>query len=233
MIDDASTNINTLQSVLSTAQGLLLIGFVFLCAGTDAFRRKVFNTPCLIAVVAGLALSYMRGGMWAGGYDEVSLGSSFLSMSVAFTIFIIFYMVRGLGAGDVKLIAGVGALAASLKFILWTVTCTAFAGVPIAIGTLIIKGDFKGGLFRSIKSLMIWKYKRPDVATTDSGESKEPSAAGVEEAVNEKSGEKVEAVEQAPKQITVPYATAVCLGVILTFWLYIRKNATGELPVFF
>ena len=98
----------------------LLIG---LAASTeDLYRRRISNWIPITAFVSGIScLSFDRG--WRGA-------ASALGGAVGgFAIFLIFYYLGGLGGGDVKLMAGLGAVLGIEKVMpaaLWT---AAFGGV--------------------------------------------------------------------------------------------------------
>src|SRR3989339_1745293 len=135
---------------LAVAQGALLFALIFASAVTDLLHRRIHNSACVAAIVLGLLLSYMRGGLDGG---PVSLFTSLLACGIGFGVFFLFYLLGGLGAGDVKLMAGVGALCASWKFVLWTIANAAFAGVPLAVGILLWRGQLREGLGRSLRGL--------------------------------------------------------------------------------
>lgn len=220
--------VETVEAGLAMVQGLLFMIVVFLCAATDARQGKVYNLPLIVGGVLGLCLSYMRGGMWAGNLNTVSLTSSLVAGAVGCSIFAVFYLLGGLGAGDVKLMIVVGALAASLKFVLWTVVCTAFAGMPLAVASLLRRGDLRGGLLRSMRSLFRWRYLRPE----DAGEASQSQVSLGGEPTAAESGSGLEGEGLKRKPVSIPYAVAVAIGVMLTVWLYVDRGAVAELPFF-
>lgn len=85
--------------------GLVALALAVGIAATveDLARRQISNWTCLAAFVGGLALQ-----TWQGGWQ--ALGSSFLAAVLAFFAFLVFYLFGGRGAGDVKLMAGFGAI---------------------------------------------------------------------------------------------------------------------------
>lgn len=83
---------------------LLLLVFVTAAAVSDLRRRKIPNRLVLAGLLAALALHGVAGAphwplAWAGG------------MATGFFLFLPLYLLRGMAAGDVKLIAMVGAFA--------------------------------------------------------------------------------------------------------------------------
>jgi prepilin peptidase CpaA len=82
----------------------------------DVLRREIPNWIPVTALVGGLAAS-----MWTSGW--AGLGSSILGSLLGFVVFLVFYILGGMGGGDVKLMGGFGAvLGASrvLEAALWT-----------------------------------------------------------------------------------------------------------------
>ncbi len=70
-------------------------------AVSDVSTRRIPNWLTYPALLAGLLLRFSFQG-WSG------LRSALLGMLVAGGIFMLFYMIRAMGAGDVKLMAAVG-----------------------------------------------------------------------------------------------------------------------------
>ena len=69
----------------------------------DVRERRIPNFVTGPAILAGLILHTISGG-WSG------LGDSALAGLIAGGIFLIFFLAGGMGAGDVKLMAAIGAL---------------------------------------------------------------------------------------------------------------------------
>ena len=99
----------------------------------DLARREIPNWIPIAAVLGGLGASGWMSG-WAG------LGSSALGVAVGFLIFLVFYLLGGMGGGDVKLMAGLGAVLGAgrvLEASLWTAGLGGiFALAVIAVNTL-------------------------------------------------------------------------------------------------
>jgi len=99
----------------------------------DVARRQISNwIPCS-AFAAGLLLQSVLHG-WRG------VGSALLGTVAGFSVFLIFYLLGGMGGGDVKLMAGFGALLGAHKVLeaaLWTAACGGvLAALVIAVSTL-------------------------------------------------------------------------------------------------
>jgi len=85
----------------------------------DVARRRISNwIPCS-AFGLGVVVQTLAHG-WAG------VGSALLGTATGFVVFLIFYLLGGMGGGDVKLMAGFGALLGVRKLLeaaLWTAAC--------------------------------------------------------------------------------------------------------------
>jgi prepilin peptidase CpaA len=97
----------------------------------DLARRRISNWIPLAALAGGLGWQMGRNG-WIGGL--YALGGA----GTGFGVFLIFYLLGGMGGGDVKLMAGFGALLGAgrlLEAALWT----AAAGGILALGAIAVR----------------------------------------------------------------------------------------------
>ncbi|WP_165068997.1 A24 family peptidase [Paludisphaera rhizosphaerae] len=85
------------EALVLTATTVALIA-----AGTDLWKFKVYNALTLPALAAGLAAS-----AWAGGWE--GLAASGLGALTGFGLLAAFFILGGVGAGDVKLLTALGA----------------------------------------------------------------------------------------------------------------------------
>ena len=94
----------------------------------DLARRTVSNWTSVAALLMGAACQTLAGG-WKG------LGISLLGAIAGFAVFLVFYVLGGMGGGDVKLMAGFGAVIGAghvLEAAFWT----ALAGGVLAAAVL-------------------------------------------------------------------------------------------------
>ena len=95
----------------------------------DLARRHIANWIPAAAFAGGVGWQIGQNGFWPGaGY---ALGGA----AAGFTVFLIFYLLGGMGGGDIKLMAGFGALLGAgrlLEAALWT----AATGGLLALGVL-------------------------------------------------------------------------------------------------
>jgi prepilin peptidase CpaA len=99
---------------------LLIVGALY-----DLRYRRIPNWLTFPAMIAGIAYHTYTGGM-------SFLLWSLLGMIAGFTVFFVFYVIGGMGAGDVKLMAAIGALLGP-KDVLYAAAYTAIAGGIYAV----------------------------------------------------------------------------------------------------
>jgi len=91
----------------------------------DIRHRRIPNALCLVLLLIGTLSAGLCHG-WSGFADGL------LGAAIGFVIFLIPYGIGGLGGGDVKLMAGFGALT-GMHGILPALVLAAFAGAATAI----------------------------------------------------------------------------------------------------
>ena len=88
---------------LPTALAILLVALVVPAALIDIRSRRIPNWLTLSGIVAGIAANVI--------IDPGNWSSPLLGAALGFAVYFPLYLVRGMGAGDVKLMAAVGAIA--------------------------------------------------------------------------------------------------------------------------
>lgn len=114
----------------AVALGCALIGAAF-----DVRSRRIPNFVTLPGILVGFLLHLALGG-WR------QLGSSVLAALICGTVFVVFWLAGGMGAGDVKLMAAVGAIA-GLPLTGYLLILTALAGGVMALGLALWRGRIK------------------------------------------------------------------------------------------
>jgi prepilin peptidase CpaA len=115
---------------------------VLVAAFTDVRTRRIPNWLTLAGVCSGLAVNTMISG-WAG------LRMSASGMLLGFGAYFILYALRAMGAGDVKLMAAVGAIVGPSHWLLVFIASAAAGGV-LAIGLMVWKGRVRETLRNTI-----------------------------------------------------------------------------------
>ena len=116
---------------------ILLLCIVSISVYTDIKENKIKNKYLLVALILGLAISLLTGGI-AGIKD------SLLGVIVPFILLFLFFAMRMFGAGDIKLFCTIGAIM-GLNNIIYSFF---LAGIVV-----ISKIIFTGQLFKIIKGL--------------------------------------------------------------------------------
>jgi len=95
----------------------------------DLRQRRIPNALTVTAMLAGILIHTTRSG-WDG------FTFSLLGLAVGGGALLIFFVFGGMGAGDVKLMAGIGALV-GFRFAISVLVLTGVAGGIMAIGKMI------------------------------------------------------------------------------------------------
>ena len=120
------------------------------CVFTDVLRRKIYNHVTLSAMAAGMAASIAISG-WHGLL--FSVGGLLLGGALLFIPFAI----NGLGAGDVKLGAAIGAIAGPV-FALQTIIIAFVLGAITALLVLLYQGQLIETLRRWVQTFASLVY---------------------------------------------------------------------------
>ncbi len=116
-----------------TAQALLAGGVGIAACIDDLRRRQISNWIPGSAFASGLVLQTVQHG-WRG------TGSALLGTLAGAGVFLIFYLLGGMGGGDVKLMAGFGALLGAKQLFqaaLWTAGCGGVMALAVIASGLV------------------------------------------------------------------------------------------------
>lgn len=141
------------------ACNLVLIGLLAYCSYTDGTRGKIYNKVTFPAMGLGLLLNWIFGG-------TTGLGWAILGWGVGMAIQWIPFMMGLAKAGDVKLLAAVGALK-GWAFCSFGFLYGAAAFGLISLPWLLRRGELKG-VGRNIKNyaaIAAISYTKPDAPT--------------------------------------------------------------------
>ncbi len=151
---------------------------------TDLRSRRIPNWLVLPFLVAGIAVSGFLEG-WHG------IEQSFFGLGVGVLLFGVLFWMGGMGAGDVKLAAAIGAWIGPMQ-LFFALVVTAIVGGIMAVGWA-IAGGFFSDLLKGSGNLIF-------------GRKKDASEPGDE------------LVLSNPKARKMPYAPAIALGTLISFF---------------
>jgi prepilin peptidase CpaA len=117
---------------------IVLLSVSAICVVTDLKRRKIYNNIIFPSLIFAFVYHSVTGG-WQGA------AQSLLGFIVGLAILLIPYLMGGMGAGDVKMLALVGALKGA-GFVLAASVYMALFGAVIALGVLLFHDGFRNRL---------------------------------------------------------------------------------------
>jgi prepilin peptidase CpaA len=166
---------------------------VAVAALTDLRSRRIPNWLVIPFLLAGIAISPWRPD-WHGnshGFGWHGLGQSCAGLGLGVLIYGFLFWMGGMGAGDVKLSAAIGAWVGPVQ-LLWALFFASLAGGVMVLGWAACGGFFQE-LFSSTGDLIFgWKQR---------GMHRDP-----------------EMVLANPLKRKMPYAPAIALGTLMSFF---------------
>ena len=146
----------------------LLIG----AAVYDVRYRKIPNWLTLGGVLLGFAINFAIGPPEGGGVFALQ------GFAAGFGIYMVLYILRAMGAGDVKLMAAVGALVGWERWF-GIFFATAIIGSVMAIALVAARGRLKRTLFNVGFILSEMKHGRPAYVGKEELDVRSPKAVGL------------------------------------------------------
>ena len=131
-------------------QELILIGVLVVALGYDLKHHRVPNILTASALLLGLGLHLSMQGL-------EGLLLSVAGCVTGLLLFLPFYIRQGMGAGDVKLMAAIGALVA-VPNIFYVAAGTLISGALVALFILLLRGgiaQYLGRYFQMMKTLAV------------------------------------------------------------------------------
>jgi prepilin peptidase CpaA len=150
----------------------LLLAVVLGAAVYDVRYRRIPNWLSLSGVLVGLALNAFLDPVWPG------LRLSLMGLGMGFGVYFLLYAVRAMGAGDVKLMAAVGALVGWRDWF-GTFLITAIIGGAMALILVAAKGRVKKTLWNVSFILSELKSGRPAYMRKEDLDVRNPRALGL------------------------------------------------------
>jgi len=130
----------------------LVVAFAVAAAISDVRWRKIPRWATVAAALAGLVFHAVFGG----------LQSSALAMLIAFAIGLLFFQLKAIGGGDVKLIAALGALL-GLERWLFAMEIAVLVAAIIGVAQALRRGMLRQ-MLHNIASVVTWVLGRGAVA---------------------------------------------------------------------
>ena len=146
-----------MPDAMELTRQLCLLALAVICVYTDLARRKIYNAVTVAGLALGLVLAYLLDAS-TPGYPNIS--GAVVAMLLGGGLLFLAYLAGGLGAGDVKLMAAVGALCGRWGFVLLAMMYTALVGAAIAAGILIWKGQLLRGLKDSARAMFTFRGRK-------------------------------------------------------------------------
>lgn len=180
-----------LETLLLTNWHVKLVCLVLIVAAyIDGKQLRVPNWLTFPMVASGLLFNVIGGFLldgWIGGFS--GLGNGLLGMVVGLACLLPLYAVGGMGAGDVKLMAGVGAwLGAETAFFAFCVST--IVGAIMAVFMVLFSKRIKQHYANFLMILIEWLHIR-----------------------NPKELSRI-AAERKPTMLLLPYGIPICIGSI-------------------
>ncbi|MGB9606394.1 MAG: A24 family peptidase, partial [Bryobacteraceae bacterium] len=116
---------------------LLLAALVIAAGAYDVLWRRIPNWLVLPAFLLGLGLNALLGADYAPGLKQAAIG-----VGIAFLVYFPLYLLGGMGAGDVKLMAAIAAITGWKNWLIIFVFSGILGGV-IALAVVLTKGRLK------------------------------------------------------------------------------------------
>lgn len=117
-------------AMIFTVENLLLLVVLIIATITDIRSQRIPNWLTFPAIISGLGINFISGG--AGG-----LLFSMMGLLIGIGIFIVLYIMGGMGAGDIKLMGAVGAMLGP-QMVLMAALYTAIAGAIYALAIILL-----------------------------------------------------------------------------------------------
>ena|SRR5690348_8437098 len=168
-----------------TFPAIVIIAVASVACVTDVTTRRIPNLLTFGAALAGLAYGVIDGG-------SAGLFAAIAGWVAGAVIFMPFFLLGGMGAGDVKLLAAIGTWI-GVPDVLWAAIYTSIAGGVLAVIVSLARGYLGTALSNIRKMLAYWMTVGPR------------PYAGV--------------TLESGTAVRLPYAIPIFIGVVITLWL--------------
>lgn len=148
----------------------LFLALAVICVYTDLARGRLYNWVTLGGIAAGLAGAYLLDAGRAG--PPTHLVNAALAACLGGGVMLVLHLLGGMGAGDVKMMAAVGALApfgamprvSAIGFVVVALMYAALVGAAMALVILIWQRRLWQGLKSGLRAMFTLCVKPADGA---------------------------------------------------------------------
>jgi prepilin peptidase CpaA len=144
------------MSFLPIVFQVILVATVVVAAIYDIRYRRIPNWLVLAALLLGIGLNVFL-------YSSAGLKTSLLGFGLAFAIYLPLYFLRGMGAGDVKLMGAIGAIAGPANWFGIFIGSSLIGGA-VAVVLLLARGKLRNSLANISFLLFELAHFRPPYA---------------------------------------------------------------------
>jgi len=156
----------------------VLIFMLLISLYTDIVERKIYNWTTIPAAVLGVILNFLADG-------APGLKTSLMGLLTGLAVFLLPFLLGGMGAGDVKLMGAIGALKGPF-FVFQVALYSAVAGGIIALAVLVYQREL-GAALKRIRTAFILLFSgsfccrglQNQLEVTDAGRSSFPYALAI------------------------------------------------------
>jgi prepilin peptidase CpaA len=166
-------NLLPLYTVPPPKVAMVLLIVLLAAAVFDMLYRRIPNWLTVTGVVLGIAMNTV-----IGSQEGAGLGFSLIGLAVAFGIYAALYALHAMGAGDVKLMAAIGALVGWERWF-GIFFVTALIGGVLALILVVARGRLKKTLFNVSFILSEMKSGRPAYLANEELDVKNKKALGL------------------------------------------------------
>ncbi|RUL49578.1 A24 family peptidase [Lysinibacillus antri] len=143
---------------------IVLLSVLLICLITDIYSRRILNVVTIPAILFGLIYFTAQSGL-------EGLWFSFSGFILGLILLLIPFMLGGMGAGDVKLMAAIGALMGS-TFVLYAFFFTAVIGGCISGIILLRRMGIKQMATHMFITFAVFRGNAKEMHATTEGKSK-------------------------------------------------------------
>jgi prepilin peptidase CpaA len=130
------------------ATSLIAVGIAVVACATDVRSRRIPNFLTFGAAAAGLIYA-----AWDGGTSGLS--TAMLGWLAGLLLFLPIFLLGGMGAGDVKLLAALGAWLGPFS-VFWIAIYASLAGGVLGIGVALLRGYLRTALTNIVALVRYW-----------------------------------------------------------------------------